>query len=128
MFTSGVYSLLFWLEIIIGAVIPIVLFSRRSVRENPKGLLIGALFVIGGLILNRFDVSLLALNHLGGQPYTPNLMEFAISFGIISAGVLTFGFVAKYLPLFASGEHVAEQAAEPAPSSAVPATARSEAA
>jgi Ni/Fe-hydrogenase subunit HybB-like protein len=129
LFTSGIYSLLFWLEITVGAIIPIVLFSRRSVRESPKGLLIGALFVIGGLMLNRFNVSLLAINHLGGQPYTPNLMEFAVSFGIISAGVLAFGFIAKYFPLFESEEHVAEHIVEPepAPLSTVPATARSEA-
>jgi Ni/Fe-hydrogenase subunit HybB-like protein len=124
LFTSGVYSLLFWLEITVGAIIPIMLFSQRSVRENPKGLLIGSLFVIAGLMLNRFDVSLLALNHMGGQSYTPNLLEFAISFGIISAGVLTFGLVAKYFPLFESDEHVAE----PMPESAAPVTARSEAA
>ena len=122
LFTSGVYSLLSWLEITVGAIIPIVLFSQRSMRESPRGLLIGSLFVIGGLMLNRFDVSLLALNHLGGQPYTPNLMEFAISFGIIAAGVLTFGFVAKYFPLFESGEHGTKQATESLPSSAVPTT------
>jgi Ni/Fe-hydrogenase subunit HybB-like protein len=128
LFTSGVYSLLFWLEIIINAVIPIVLFSKRSARENPKGLMIGSLFVIGGLMLNRFDVSLLALNHLGGQPYTPNLMELAISFGIISAGVLTFGFVVKCFPLFESGEYVAHPVEQPAAVSVIPVTARSEAA
>ncbi len=128
LFTSGIYSVMFWLEIIIGAVIPIGLFSIRSVRESPKGLLIGALFVIGGLMLNRFNVSWFAINHLGGQPYTPNLLEFAVSFGIISAGVLTFGFIAKYFPLFESEGHVAEHAVERAPSATVPATARSEAA
>ena len=128
LFTIGVYSLLFWLEITVGAIIPIVLFSQRSGREDPKGLLIGSLFVIAELMLNRFDVSLLALNHLGGQSYSPNLMEFAISFGIISAGVLTFGLVAKYFPLFESDEHVAEQAAEPMPEPAAPVTARGEAA
>ncbi|HTP11209.1 MAG TPA: Ni/Fe-hydrogenase cytochrome b subunit [Anaerolineae bacterium] len=127
LFTSGIYSVLFWAEIIIGAVIPIVLFSRRSVRESSKGLLIGAAFIIAGLMLNRFDVSWLALTHLGGQPYTPNLLEFAVSFGIVAAGVLTFGFIAKYFPLFESEEHVAEHVAAPAPTT-VPATARSEAA
>jgi Ni/Fe-hydrogenase subunit HybB-like protein len=124
LFTSGWYSLLFWFEIIIGAVISIVLFSKRSVRESPQGLMIGALFVIGGLMINRFNVSWLALDHLGGQLYAPNLMEFAVSFGIISAGVLTFGLIAKYFPLFESKEHVAEHVMKPLP----PATARSEAA
>jgi Ni/Fe-hydrogenase subunit HybB-like protein len=88
--------------------------------------LIGSLFVIGGLILNRFNVSLLALNHLGGQAYTPNLMELAVSFGIISAGVLTFAVIAKYFPLFESEDHVVGHVAEPLPSSTVPAAAQRE--
>jgi Ni/Fe-hydrogenase subunit HybB-like protein len=126
LFTSGVYSLLFWLEITVGAIIPIVLFSQRSVRESPRGLLIGSLFVIGGLMLNRFNVSLLALNHLGGQAYTPNLMELAVSVGIISAGVLTFALIARYFPLFESEEHVAVSVAEPVPSTTVLAVAQRE--
>jgi Ni/Fe-hydrogenase subunit HybB-like protein len=101
---GGLIGILFWLELLAGAVVPMVLFSLRVVRQSQKGLLIGALFVIGGLILNRFDVSLLALHHLGGQSYVPNWGEFAISFGIISAGILAFGAVAKFFPLFENAE------------------------
>ncbi len=105
LFTSGWYSVLYWAEITVGAIIPIVLFTRRSVRENPKGLLIGAAFVIVGLMFNRFNVSLFALEHQGGQVYVPSWMELAVSFGIISGGVLLFAFVARFFPLFESGEH-----------------------
>jgi len=105
LFTSGWYSVLYWAEITIGAIIPIVLFTRRSVRENPKGLLIGAALVIGGLMFNRFNVSLFALEHQGGAVYVPSWMEFAISFGIISGGVLLFTLVAWRFPLFESEEH-----------------------
>ena len=58
------------------------------------------LAMIGGLVLNRFDVGLLAQAHLGGQSYAPSLAEFAISFGILSAGILAFGAVAKFFQLF----------------------------
>ncbi len=53
-------AVLLWVELIAGVAIPIVLFSRRAVRQSPKGLLVGALLIIGGVMLNRFDVSLLA--------------------------------------------------------------------
>ena len=105
LFTSGWYSVLYWAEITVGAIIPIVMFTRRSVRENPKGLLIGAAFVIVGLMFNRFNVSLFALEHQGGQVYVPSWMELAVSFGIISGGVLLFAFVARFFPLFESEEH-----------------------
>ena len=90
---EGKLALLFWLEVTVGAVLPIIWFARRVNRANP------------------------------------HLMEFAISFGIISAGILTFGVVAKYFPLFEYGAHAAGHAtAQPVPSPVtVPATARSEA-
>ena len=112
LFQGNLMTILFWTEIVIGALVPIMMFSLRAVRESPKGLLIGALFVIGGLMLNRFDISLFALDHLGGQSYIPNLLELAVSFGIISGGVLAFGVVAKFFPLFESGEHQAEPVVE----------------
>ena len=52
----------------------------------------------------RFDVSLFAQQHLGGQGYLPSLGEFAISFGIVSGGILAFAFVAKFFPLFGDEE------------------------
>ena len=93
-------AILLWVELLGGAVLPIVLFSRRAVRQSPRGLLIGALLIIGGVMLNRFDVSLFAQQQLGGQAYLPSLAEFAISFGIVSGGILAFAFVAKFFPLF----------------------------
>ena len=115
LFTSSWMSLLFWGEIIVGSVIPIALFSQRSIRENPKGLLIGAIFVVVGLIFGRFNVSWLAVQHadpltyipsfMSNVKYFPTLPEVAVSIGIVSAGVLAFTLAAKYLPLFEHGKH-----------------------
>jgi Ni/Fe-hydrogenase subunit HybB-like protein len=93
-------ALLFWLEILVGVAAPMVLFSRRAVRQNPRGMLWGAGLTVFGVVLNRFDVSLLAIRHLGTEAYLPSLGEFAISAGIISAGLLAFAVVAKGFPLF----------------------------
>jgi Ni/Fe-hydrogenase subunit HybB-like protein len=112
LFQSGLFSILFITELMVGSVLPIVLFSIPRVRASANGLLIGALCVIGGLVLNRFDVGLLAQIHLGGLSYVPNWAEFAVSFGIIAAGVLAFGAVAKFFPLFENAKaDVAIQAA-----------------
>ena len=37
LFTSGLMSVLFWTETLIGAVIPLVLFSIKKVRQSPMG-------------------------------------------------------------------------------------------
>lgn len=115
LFSSGMMSLLFWGEIIVGALIPIALFSQKKVRESPKGLFIGGLFVVFGLIFGRFNVSWLAIEHADPLTYIPTFMskvdyfptlpEVAVSFGIVAAGVLAFNLAAKYLPLFEHGEH-----------------------
>ncbi len=56
-------SVLFWAEILIGAVIPMVLFSFKQNPPEPEGLLIGAIILLLGMILNRFDVSWFAVKH-----------------------------------------------------------------
>jgi len=76
LFNSGLMSILFWAEIIIGSVIPLILFAFKKVRQSPNGLLTGAIILLVGMILNRFDVSWLAVKHPDPMTYIPNLMAF----------------------------------------------------
>jgi len=110
LFTSGLMSLLFWAEIFIGVIIPIILFSIKKVRQSSKGLLVGAVILLLGMILDRFNVSWFAIQHpdpisyvptfMSQVHYVPSLPEILISAGIFSAGILTFGLAVKYLPVF----------------------------
>ena len=102
------FALVFWVELLIGWVAPLILLANTRLRQQPKWLLAGAGLVILGVVLNRFNVSLLALGHLTDQPYFPSIGEFAISLGIISAGVLAFALVARLFPLF-DGERTGTQ-------------------
>jgi Ni/Fe-hydrogenase subunit HybB-like protein len=116
LFTGGLMSFLFWAEILLGVVFPLLFFSFRKVRQNPRGLLIGALAVLLGMILNRFNVSWFAVTHpnpitymptfMGQVTYFPSIPEVALSIGIFSAGILAFGLAVKYLAIFeaVSGE------------------------
>lgn len=117
LFSSGMMSILFWGEIMIGALIPIALFSQRAIRQSPGGVFIGGVFVVLGLILNRFNASWFGITHadpityiptfMSNVHYTPTLPEIAVSIGIVSAGVLAFNLAAKYLPLFEHDGHEA---------------------
>ena len=111
LFTSGLMSVLFWAEILIGAVIPMVLFSIKRIRQSDSGLLAGAIILLLGMILNRFDVSWFAVTHpdpisyiptfmANNVHYIPSLPEVLVSVGIFSAGILAFGLAVKYLPVF----------------------------
>ena len=118
LFSSGLMSFLFWMEILIGAVTPIVLFSIKRIRQSENGLLLGAVILLLGMILNRFNVSWFAVKHpdpltylptfMGNVHYIPSLPEVLVSIGIFSAGILAFGLAVKYLPVFEEpeeGEH-----------------------
>jgi Ni/Fe-hydrogenase subunit HybB-like protein len=94
---------LFLAEMIGGVIAPMVLFSLPAVRRSNGLLLVSALLVIGGVVMNRFDVSLVGLARPEGVSYFPSWGEFAITLGVIAGGVTVFGLVAKNLPLF--GEH-----------------------
>jgi Ni/Fe-hydrogenase subunit HybB-like protein len=114
LFTSGWMSVLFWTEIFIGAIIPLVLFSIRRIRNNANGILVSAIILLVGMILNRFNVSWFAVRHPDPLTYLPTFManhvhywpslpEVSVSIGIFSAGILAFGLIAKYFPLFDDG-------------------------
>jgi Ni/Fe-hydrogenase subunit HybB-like protein len=98
-FTSGVYSVVWLVEVTIGVVIPLILFSLASVRRNRAALFISALLVVVGLVLNRFNVSLIALAPRPGTVYFPHPLEFAISISIIAAGILAYILANHYLPI-----------------------------
>jgi len=115
LFTSGWLSVLFWAEILIGVIIPMVLFSIERLRQDPHWLLTSAIITLLGMILNRFNISWFAVKHpdpITYMPafmsyhvrYWPSLPEVAISVGIFSAGILAFGLIAKYFPLFDDGD------------------------
>ncbi|TKJ30897.1 MAG: Ni/Fe-hydrogenase cytochrome b subunit [Chloroflexi bacterium B3_Chlor] len=100
MFGAGSLSLLFWGEIIIGLVIPLVLFALKSTRERGAGLLWGAICVIVGLALNRASVGLFALERPAGAQYFPSLIEFMVVIGVLAIAAIAYAVVTQYLPVF----------------------------
>ena len=128
LFTSGLYSVLFLAELIVGVVIPIVLFSIKKIRLSRPGALISALFVIAGIVMNRFDTSWFAMQPVGGVQYSPSWMEVAILVGVASGVLLVFTLISRFFPVFKETVRVGTHEAQPTPVSAAPATARSEAA
>ena len=100
LFTSGKYSLLFWAELIIGVIIPIVMFSIKKVRFNRIATLVGALLVAAGIVMNRFDASWFAVLPLDNIHYSPSWMEIAILAGVFSGVLLVYTLIANYFPVF----------------------------
>jgi len=98
-FTETPYNILWWAEMVLGVILPIILFSMPSVRRSRGKLLAVALLVVGGLMLNRFDVSWFALLSRPGTTYFPHWMEILISVGLVADALLVFQWAVRVFPV-----------------------------
>src|SRR5512134_3141313 len=112
LFDRPLLTLFFAVEMIIGVILPLLIFLRRENRKNPKMQYAGALLIIAGLILNRFNVSMFGMIQRNQKIYYPSLVESVVTLGIISAHILLFYFIARYFPIF---EHHSEAMDFPVP-------------
>ena len=112
---SGRYGLSFALEILLGGLVPLVILGSRSLRSRPNTLFWGALLAVLGVVYNRMNVVLFAMELRGRMPwvaphsYAPSIFEWGISAGLIAATIFLFGLGARLFPLLpreeASGAH-----------------------
>lgn len=99
MFEGSLRSNLFLVEIVIGVILPMVLFALPKVRRSPAGLFWSSGVVVVGTIFNRINVSLIGPQALAGT-YFPHWMEFAVTIGLVSAGLVAFMLAVRFLPVF----------------------------
>lgn len=104
--TAYPQNLLWWGEIIIGVILPLILFSMPSVRQSRRGVFWSAVLVVIGLVFNRFNVSLLALAMRPGFTYFPHWMEIAISVSLVADALLVIWLAYRLLPMTHSEEVV----------------------
>lgn len=101
-FGSGPLSILFLAEIFIGLLIPLILFSSRA-RESERGLLLGVIYTLIGLAINRSSIALFALRAPAGAAYFPHWIEFGIVIGAVAFGILAFTLGVRYVPTLREG-------------------------
>ena len=102
------HTILWWVEVLGGVVLPIIFLSRASVRQSKTKLFWCAVLVAGGLVLNRFNVSWLALAGREGYFYFPHWMEFAASAGLVAWAIIIVMLANRLLPII-HHEEVAEK-------------------
>lgn len=105
-----------WLEIVLGALIPAIILLTPSLRRQDLWVLLGGLLVIGGVIANRWNVTLSGLvvpmdwspgaaNLFAVQPYTPSLAEWGVAIGVLGYALTMFTLGLRFLPLFNHDTH-----------------------
>lgn len=111
-FHAGYETYLFWLEILLAIILPLVLLMRRKIRSSANGLYISAVLVVLGFITNRMNVSITGFEGSTGVRYFPKWSELAVTGMIIGIGFAAFGLAVKYLPIFPKEGLAVEKASE----------------
>ncbi|OQA46218.1 MAG: putative Ni/Fe-hydrogenase 2 b-type cytochrome subunit [Chloroflexi bacterium ADurb.Bin325] len=97
-------TLLFWVEVGLGAIVPAILMSQPKIREHKNALYaIGAVIVVGG-ILNRLCVSMFGMWTYTGPVYLPSIMEVALTAALFTFGGAVFVLLSRLLPVFPKEE------------------------
>jgi len=122
-------SVLFWGEVGLGVLLPMVLFAIPAVQRNEQGLFFAAMLTLMGFVINRLNVSITGMQGWSGAAYFPSWMELAVTTAIVASGFVLFGLAARYLPVFpaeaVNDEHGARWEGKPAamPAATMPAAA-----
>ena len=106
-FTASAESYMFWLEIIIGTILPVIILSRN--RNKNLNLYISSILVISGFIMNRFNVSITGLARSSGADYFPSLDEITITLMLIVIAMFVFKKAAEFLPVFETDKPIPQK-------------------
>ena len=102
---SGGLGALFAVELILGGILPLALLAQPRLRARPTILFFGAILVVLGVVFNRVNVVVLAMDLRGAMPqmapetYSPTIFEWGISVGLIAATIFLYGLGARLLPV-----------------------------
>lgn len=106
-----------WLEVLLGAVIPGFILLNAVTRRNDRAVMIALGLIIMGVVVNRWNVNLSGLiappewspgvlGNVVATPYIPSLVEVCVSIGVLGYALLAFTLGVRYLPLYRkSSEH-----------------------
>jgi len=108
LFDAAWGTYLFWMEIFISLVIPLIILAIPRLTKSINFMYIAALSGVIGIVFNRLNVGgLTHLNNLTdiGTFYFPSWMELFISAGVVSLAMLAFFF---FIENFKVWEHTPE--------------------
>ncbi len=93
LFAFDQMSILMWIELGFGAILPVVLLLVPALRGHMASQLCGAGLILFGVFMNRFNATMLAQSPPSGAgTYSPNIIEWLTVLGIIAGAVLAWYF------------------------------------
>jgi Ni/Fe-hydrogenase subunit HybB-like protein len=105
LFAFDSYSLLMWLELGVGCILPMIIFFVPKLGAQRGWQVTGALLILFGVLMNRFNATLFAQLAREGASYTPNWIEWLSTIGVLSAAALAWYVGIRTLSIFDSDSH-----------------------
>jgi Ni/Fe-hydrogenase subunit HybB-like protein len=100
MFTSGFYSIVFWVEIALFAVPMVMLITAKS-RTDFKTMLRASMFIMLAGAMYRFDAYIVAFDPGPNWSYFPTTLELLITFGAVAFEIFLYIVIVKRYPILA---------------------------
>ena len=92
-------SLLLWVELVLGFLVPLALFSIPDVRSSKWGLFGASCLLAAGTLLTRLNTAVFGMRVKSWESYFPSLGEFATTIGVLAALILVYRLALKHLPI-----------------------------
>jgi len=96
------YGHLYLLEIIGFVAVPCALYVFGVRTRNVKAVRIAGAWTVIGIIFNRFNVSMIAMNWQISPHYRPSWMEVTVSLALVTMGVWVFRWLVNRLPVMST--------------------------
>ena len=98
LFSSGLLSVMFWIETALFLLPAIALASGRG-KTNVGCMFRASFMIILAGVLYRFDAYLVAFDPGPGWSYFPSIPEIVITLGLVAAEILVFVLLVKNFPI-----------------------------
>jgi Ni/Fe-hydrogenase subunit HybB-like protein len=106
LFDGSIESIMFWIEMVVGIIVPFIILIFEKYRKNPTWLFIAVALVVFGVALNRINVFIIGYTPLYAEdPYIPAWTEIAVTVGFISLIILLYRFFALNFPVIEDMEN-----------------------
>jgi Ni/Fe-hydrogenase subunit HybB-like protein len=93
-------AVMFWVELGVGAALPLALLATPEVARTERGLFWGSLLTVAGVLIHRLNVSVIGIKVPTWESYSPALSEYLISLGVVAGGLLAFRFIVRNFPVY----------------------------
>ncbi|MDR2801483.1 MAG: polysulfide reductase NrfD [Desulfovibrio sp.] len=109
-YLSSGYGAWFLLELAGGVALPALMYFIGVRRGRPGLIQAAAIIAVLGVILNRFNVSLVAFNYNlpAAERYFPSWMEIAVSVFLVTLLIIAYRGICSRMPILRTHEHYME--------------------